>query len=70
VTSIGSHVFDDCTSLTEVTIPDNVTEIPDSIFGMFKNCTSLTSIFYKGEVYADENSFYKAFYEAANENNQ
>lgn len=41
VTSIGSRAFEDCISLTEVTIPDSVTKIGDSAFYC---CESLTEI--------------------------
>jgi hypothetical protein len=41
VTKIGWRVFEECTSLTEITIPDGVTEIG---FGAFWKCTSLTEI--------------------------
>ena len=40
-TSIGDSAFDDCTSLTSVTIPDSVTSIGSSAFS---GCTSLTSV--------------------------
>ena len=40
VASIGDYAFDDCTSLTSVTIPDSVTSIGN---GAFDGCTSLIS---------------------------
>ena len=42
VTSIGSYAFNDCTSLTSVTIPDSVTSIGGSAFG---NCNNLQDIY-------------------------
>ena len=41
ITSIGSRVFEDCTSLTSITIPNSVTSIGGRAFS---DCTSLTSI--------------------------
>ena len=41
MTSIGDSAFEDCTSLTSITIPNGVTSIGDSAF---EGCTSLTSI--------------------------
>ena len=41
VTSIGNSAFDNCRSLTSMTIPDSVTSIGDSAF---RYCTSLTSV--------------------------
>ena len=41
VTSIGDTAFRDCTSLTEITIPDSVTHIG---WFVFCGCTSLTKI--------------------------
>ena len=41
VTRIGKYAFDDCTSLTSVTIPSSVTSIGEYTY---YNCTSLTSV--------------------------
>ena len=41
VTSIGDHAFEDCTGLTEVTIPETVTSIG---YGAFEDCTGLTEV--------------------------
>lgn len=41
VTSIGSHAFEDCSSLTNVMIPEGVTSIGDLAF---ENCSSLTNV--------------------------
>ena len=41
MTSIGDSAFEDCTSLTSITIPNGVTSIGDSAF---EGCTSLKSI--------------------------
>ena len=52
VTTIGSQTFYYCTSLTSVTIPDNVTSIGNSAF----DCTSLTSVTYKGINYTSKSA--------------
>ena len=44
VTSIGSHAFDGCTSLTNITIPDSVTSIGSYAF---YGCSSLTTIIFE-----------------------
>ncbi|MBO4216563.1 MAG: leucine-rich repeat domain-containing protein, partial [Clostridia bacterium] len=41
VTSIGDHAFDECSSLTSVTVPGSVTSIGKSVFN---GCASLTSL--------------------------
>ena len=46
VTSIGEVAFQDCKSLTSVTIPDSVTSIGNEAF---YGCTSLTTVTFLGD---------------------
>ena len=58
VTSIGHSAFQDCSSLTSITIPESITWIGGSVF---KNCSSLTSITIPKGVtsWIGSNAFYK-----------
>jgi hypothetical protein len=56
VTSIPISAFEDCTSLTSVTIPNSVTSIEEDAFS---GCTSLTSVTIPNSVTSiGENAFY------------
>ena len=59
VTSIGDNAFRDCTSLTEITIPDGATSVG---FQTFSGCTSLKKITIPDSVTSIENN---AFYGCA-----
>jgi hypothetical protein len=65
VTRIGGYAFSDCRNLTDIIIPDSVTNIEDYIYtafsiGAFSGCTSLTSITIPDSVYGIGNyAFYK-----------
>ncbi len=52
-TTITSNMFEDCTALTEFTIPSSVTKIETSAF---KNCSALTSITISSKVTNIESS--------------
>jgi len=41
LTQLGNYVFDGCTSLTSVTLPDGLTQLGNNVF---VNCSSLTSV--------------------------
>lgn len=47
MTSIGNNAFEDCSSLTSVTIGNSVTSIGT---WAFDGCTSLTSVTFEGTV--------------------
>ena len=42
--SIGTNCFEDCTSLTSITIPKNVTNIDGGDDSAFSGCTNLTTV--------------------------
>ena len=42
LTTIGSYAFDQCTQMTELTIPENVTSFG---FGALSNCNNLTALY-------------------------
>ena len=42
VTDIGAYAFEDCASLTSVTIPDSMTSIGEGAFALCNNLTSIT----------------------------
>ena len=60
VTSIGSHAFRDCISLTSINIPSSVTSIGE---GAIQSCSSLTSINIPSSVTSIEGwAFYGCIY--------
>lgn len=60
---IGKHIFRLCPSLTEVLIPDGVTEVKRDAFDYAKKLT----VVYKGKQYTDEKMY--EFYNAVNGTN-
>ncbi|MDE6585042.1 MAG: leucine-rich repeat domain-containing protein, partial [Anaeroplasmataceae bacterium] len=54
---IGEYMFAGCTGIKELTIPDNVTALPE---GAFMNCTGLQSLHFNGDFeYVGDYGFYK-----------
>ena len=62
-TEIGTCAFSNCSSLTNITIPENVTSIGD---GAFYNCTELTEINFNATNMSDLSSGDNVFYNAGN----
>ena len=61
VTCIAQRAFDHCTSLTDISIPDSVTQIGRGYNdgGAFQGCTSLTNIMLPDKITAiDDDTFY------------
>lgn len=65
VTDIGNMAFAD-TALTEITIPDSITNIS---YDIFQGCENLTSIIWKGQTYNSASEFFGAFKTAYLEKN-
>ena len=47
VQTIPHNAFNDCNSITTITLPESVTTFED---GAFSNCSSLTSVYYNGDI--------------------
>ncbi len=54
INTFGSHSFRMCKKLTEFVIPEQVTEIPDS---MFEDCSMLTNVVAKGVISVGKSAF-------------
>ena len=65
VTDIGNRAFEN-TALTEITIPDSITNIS---YDIFQGCENLTSITWKGQTYNSASEFFGAFKTAYLEKN-
>ena len=63
MTSIGSSAFQNCSSLTSVTLPGSVTSIGSSAF---QDCSSLTSVTLPGSVTSFGNSAFSGCYDLTN----
>ena len=70
ITTLGTNMFKNCTSLIEIEIPDSVEYIDHSAFA---NCTKLSKMYFKGEMpginrmYAFTNCNFTAYYPEGDE---